>query len=151
MDLEGGPRLAFVASHVGLASGLEVGDRPNHRQLSFRPTDFSGDVYPAWAGLPVSDVERASGRRWREGGSRGAGGCHRAFGGLLWGFCGHGWDESEDGYEGECEGCGEGSHEVTFRGCDRISQGGKLMRGSQLVTPAEAEDLPSLSLVDTSL
>lgn len=35
--------------------------------------------------------------------------------------------------------------------CDRISQGGKLMRGSQLVTPAKAEDLPSLSLVDTSL
>jgi hypothetical protein len=36
-------------------------------------------------------------------------------------------------------------------GCDRTSQGGKLVRGSQLVTPAEAEDLPSVSLVDTSL
>jgi hypothetical protein len=36
-------------------------------------------------------------------------------------------------------------------GYDHTSQGGKLVWGSQLVTPAEAEDLPSKSLVDTSL
>jgi hypothetical protein len=56
VDLEGSPRDAFVASDVVLASGLEVGDCPNHRQFSLRPTRLTGDVYPPWAGLPVSDV-----------------------------------------------------------------------------------------------